>query len=117
MALATARNPIRTKARRLLRRFLDHIEREMGDEADNPDAIPEITNGQWRTVSAVLATYRMMVDEHQAEQELELARLDYSKLSIEELHILVARFRGHPQLAGTNGGEEEVIDVSGSNGN
>lgn len=107
-------SPIRSKAKELLRRFLDSIDRNAGEDQD-PDAIPEITNGQWRTVSAVLATYRMMVDEEFQEEELKLARLDYSKLSVEELHILVARFKAHPSLAGTNGGDD-AIDIPTNGG-
>lgn len=92
---------------------MDAIERKMDEEGKDPkdhDAIPEITNGQWRTVSAVLATYRMMVDEYQVEQEMELAKLDYSKLTIEELHIIRKRYEEHPALQDGNGsnGHQEL---------
>lgn len=113
MSTVATRNPIRTKARQLLRRFLDSIEKNTGGDGD-PDEIPGISNAQWRTLSAVLATYRLMVDEHQVEAELELARLDYSKLSVDEILMIVARHEGHPQLAGLGG--EEVIDVKPGNG-
>ena len=108
---ATTLSPIRQKAKNLLRRFLDHIEREC-DKLEG--GIPNLDGGQWRTVSAVLATYRMLVDEHFQEEELKLAQLDYSKLSIDELHILVARFKSHPQLAPVSGRDQ--IDIPSNGG-
>ena len=109
---ATTLSPTRHKAKVLLRRFLDKIERDC-DRLEGD--IPDLTNSQWRTVSAVLAAYRMLVDEHYQEEELKLAQLDYSKLSIPELHELVARFRTHPSLAAT-GGRDQAIDIPGNGG-
>ena len=82
------RNPIRTKAKGLMRKFLNRIDQDAGE-----DTIPELTNGQWRCISAVLATYRMMVDEEYMQAESDLAKLDFRMLTTEELAVLVIRYR------------------------
>jgi len=105
---STTLSPIRGKAKVLLRRFLDKIERDC-DRLEGD--IPDLSNAQWRTVSAVLATYRMMVDEHFQQLESEYGKVDYSKLSIEELRMISIRFKDHPGLAGTNGGEDAIISI------
>ena len=109
---STTLSPIRGKAKGLLHRFLNKIERDC-DRLEGD--IPDLTNAQWRTVSAVLATYRMLVDEHFQELESEQARLDYSKLSIEELQLIAIRFKDHPGLAGTNGGDP-IIQIPDNGG-
>ena len=109
--MSTALNPIRTLAKQLLRRFLDRIELEC--ERSEGD-IPNIAMGQWRTISAVLATHRAMADEEFQKQEAELAKLDYSKLSIKELKYLQVRFKEHPEMAATNG--DPIIDIPDNGG-
>lgn len=98
------RNPIRTKAKGLMRKFLNRIDQDAGE-----DTIPELTNGQWRCISAVLATYRMMVDEEYMTAETELAKLDYSRLSNNDLDVLAIRYRTRPEVplaqSGDNGQE------------
>lgn len=85
------RNPIRTKAKSLMWKFLNRIDQDAGEET-----IPELTNGQWRCISAVLATYRMMVDEEYMTAETELAKLDYHRLTLKELDDLAICYRTHP---------------------
>lgn len=112
MATAT-RNPVRSKAKRLLGRFMNYIEKHTG-EGDDPDKIPDLSNSQWRTMSAVLATYRMMVDEHYMEQEAELAKLDYTKLTLEELEYIRVTYAEHPLLPGANGGKTAELEAPGN---
>ena len=90
--MSAPRNPIRSKAKRLLGRFLDSIERRMGTPED-PDAIPDVSPAQWRAVSTVLATYRTLIDEHYMQIEAEAAKLDLSRVTVEEIHIIKARMR------------------------
>lgn len=78
--------------------------------------IPDLSNSQWRTVSAVLATYRMMVDEHFQQLESEYGQVDYSKLSIDELREISLRFKDHPGLAGTGGADPKIIDIPSNGG-
>ena len=111
--LPPPQNPLREQCKSLLKRFLDDIERKL-DAAMGE--IPEMKNGQWRTVSAVLATYRAAFDEAFGETEMELARLDYSRLTIDELRELAERFRDHPLMDASEVVEVKVRELEGTDG-
>jgi hypothetical protein len=92
---------------------MSHIEELMGEEgAADENKIPPLSLDQWRTISSVLATYRMMVDEHHMAEEREISKLNLSTLTKEELHIIVARYHGEPRLASV--GEERALEEPGT---
>ena len=106
-ALTLDKSPVRRLTKKLLHRFMIRIVEKCDEEEGD---IPELSNPQWRTVSAVIATYRALCDEHFQQEQIEQGRISYKDLSIEELHFLVAKFKAHPTLANV-GQIDEPINV------
>lgn len=78
---------MKAEARRVLTRWLKDVEAAY-PEGVGLEGLPEMTQGQWRTIAAALQVYRAALDEKLIEADLRRPQISLSELSRHELRAL-----------------------------